>query len=275
MSEQLVWCLVALVGVFLGSAVLLFKLLKDLVRPEAFAVGCALVILLAGCTYALLSLTILREVHHLNPGILSAHLFYSHLWWVGIALLLFAGVFSALSHHPRGVSLEGEHVRAFGVLAAYFSGKASLKSTFWLLSVVGRWIFLSFFFWVLIFFWVPQNTLHFMGLSLSMIDQNSETWLSMDWYHLFQAGLIFSVVGILVSFFMMVSVWRSGIRSLWLWRYLSRVIVVMVFLRSFILLFGVCAGLYLHFHPDLILQYVKNDFAIQGQKAIERAVQRQ
>jgi hypothetical protein len=275
MSEQLVWCLVALVGVFLGSLVLLFRLLKDLVGPEAFAIGCALVTLLAGGTYALLSLTMLREAHHFNPKVLSAHLFYSHLWWVGIFLLLVAGLLSAISHHHRAGSLEGNHVRLFSVLADYFSGKASLKSTFWLLSVVGRWIFLSFFFWILIFFWVPQNTIHLVGVLLSVADPNFEKWLSMDWYHLFQAGLILSLVGIFVSFFMMVSVWRSGVRSTWLWRYLSRVIVVMVFLRSFILLFGVSVGLYLHSHPEVMSQYFKSPWPTGAEKVIEPTIQPQ
>ena len=258
MSEELVWCLVALVGVFSGSVVLLFRLLLDIVGAEAFATACGVSILIGGGSCALLDVTIFQKIHHL-PAAHSMHVFYVHLWWVGILLLGIATVGSLLVPNIR-LSMpvvKGVHVRVMETLGQYFRGEASLFSAFWQLSIVGRWIVISLLFWTLFFFWLPSNLLHLMQLKGPTPRDGIESWMSIDWYHLLQFGLILSLFGIVMSFFLMVSVWRSGCQSLWIWRYLSRVVVVMVFLRNIILLGGMCAGFYMHFHPEIAQEYLK------------------
>ena len=257
MSEELLWCLVALVGVFLGSIVLLFRGLLELLGAESFATACAASALLGGLAYVVLGTTIFHQLRTVH----EAHLMHEacvQLWWIGLAMLAVTAIVLLIPQKGRKSTVLslGTHAHILEVLGRYYRGELSLASAFWLLSVLGRWILIMGLFWILFFFWLPANAIYLMKFNAIPGHENLNHLRSVDWNDLLKFGLVLSVVGIPVSFFSMVSVWRSGRLSLWIWRYLSRVFVMMVFLRNWIFFAAMCFGVYLHFHPEFIQHYL-------------------
>ncbi len=255
MSEELIWCLVALVGVFLGSIVLLFRLLLDASGVAGFATACSVSILLAAAVYAFPGLTAFQGFHDLSIQEIAKHHLYLHLWWSGIFLLVIPMILMFLVPNVR-LSFPittGSRVKLSNTLKGYWRGEFTLSSAFWLLSVLGRWIGIFILFWLIFAFWFPSNLEEVFGKKVigSMLSP-----MDIDWYHLSVFGLFLSIFGIIIGLFLVVSVWRCGRRSLWIWRYLSRVIVILSLIRNLLLLFGVSMGIYLHFHPEIMAKYL-------------------
>jgi hypothetical protein len=254
MSEELIWCLVALVGVFVGSGVLVFRLLLEATGVVGFATGCGISLLLAGAAYSIFGLTIFQSFHEVSSGVEKHHL-YIHLWWSGIFLLVIPMFLMLLLPNIKlsAPLLKGTRAQVGSTLAQYWKGESSLSSAFWLLSVVGRWIVIFILFWAVFSFWFPSNLSHLIQDVSSGTDFSK---LPIDWYRLASFGVVLSICGVIIGLFLVVSVWRCGRKALWLWRYLSRVITVLSLLRNILLFFGISTAIYLHFHPEIMAKYV-------------------
>ncbi len=254
MSEELIWCLVALVGVFLGSIILVFQSLLRASGVPGIATALSFALLIFAIGYIFCE-RIVFEIFH-AAGIPEAlkHHHYIQLWWFGIFLLAIPMLLMLVLPGVKksGAIPSGKNVTVLGVLGQYWRGEATLASTFWLLSVLGRWIVFSILFWVIFAFWFPSGLKNIVNIKSS---EGVVSPMQMDWYHLSIFGVVLTLFGIVAGIFLLVCVWRAGRRSLWIWRYLSRVVMILSLLRNLLLCFGVSAGLYLHFHPEIMSKY--------------------
>ncbi|NCX93303.1 MAG: hypothetical protein EBX40_01340 [Gammaproteobacteria bacterium] len=133
MSSILIWTLIALAGIFLGSSVLLFALLLNRVRPAAFAFA--------------LSLSIMASLFFHQFEMNSFSFYFGHpstvaalkmLWLRGILELGFIGALVLLVRPAVTESASSlPHPHVFSALKQYWKGQASLGSAFWLLFVLG------------------------------------------------------------------------------------------------------------------------------------------
>jgi len=240
MSEVLVWSLVALTGLFLGSTVLLFRILALSSNLGGFATGCALAFFVSGILYVLLFHIVGRALHEHMLGL-------GHLWLCGVLYIAVAAILSAslgrLTFKPKTSSGAVLHLKT--VLISYWRGGASLGSAFWLLSLLGRWIVMLSFFWILLSLWMPLLA---EKLAKSANYHPSSLLKIAPFLPLGECALLLSVFGSILGFYLMVSVWRCGRSAYWVWRYLSRVVVTVSFLRNIIFLMFALTALWLHFY---------------------------